>query len=451
VDPPSGGVIHDETRGLCPNVGVTRRSRNGFDVGPCGAGQLTIVRRLFAPYRVLRVMPSATHFFATAYIARLGTSMIGVSIVVMVAARYDSYALAGLVSFVGLMSMALGGPLVARAVDRYGQRRVALPCGIISIGCLAALAVEAYVGAPAWVLVVTNLGQAFAPAVGTLVRTRWSHLLQDRPADLHVANSFEQVAEESCFVMGPALGAGLASWLFPEAGLLVSVVLFAAGLLGLLAHTVSEPPVHVSDEAHDIFGAFRTPGLIQLALTLTLTGAVFGGMDVVVLAYAEDQGVEALGGVIVGFFAAGSLVGGLVYGVLPVDGPIARRMLVWTFAMFALMFPLLWVPNIPVLALNGFLGGLAVAPTLITAMTLCPRLVPAGQLNEGMTIVVTGLLVGVGVGSAVAGQVIESYGAHRAFIVPIAAAAIAFVIAALGRGWLTGAERRALDTPVAAA
>ena len=80
MDPPSGGVIHDETRGLCPNVGVTRRSRNGFDVGPCGAGQLTIVRRLFAPYRVLRVMPSATHFFATAYIARLGTSMIGVSI-----------------------------------------------------------------------------------------------------------------------------------------------------------------------------------------------------------------------------------------------------------------------------------------------------------------------------------------------------------------------------------
>jgi predicted MFS family arabinose efflux permease len=77
-------------------------------------------------------------------------------------------------------------------------------------------------------------------------------------------------------------------------------------------------------------------------------------------------------------------------------------------------------------------------------MTLCPRLVPASQLNEGMTIVVTGLLVGVGVGSAIAGQVIETAGAHRAFIVPIAAAGIAFAIAVLGRTWLTEAERRAV-------
>ncbi len=75
-------------------------------------------------------------------------------------------------------------------------------------------------------------------------------------------------------------------------------------------------------------------------------------------------------------------------------------------------------------------------------MTLCQRLVPAAQLNEGLTIVVTGLLVGVGVGAGLGGQVIESAGAHRAFAVPIAAAGLAFVVALRGRRRLVGAETR---------
>lgn len=389
-------------------------------------------------------MPAAAHFFASAYVARLGASMIGVSVVVMIADRYDSYALAGLVSFVGLMSMALGGPLLARAIDRFGQRRIAVPAGVVSASALAALALEAYAGAPGWVLLLTNLGQVAAPAAGTLVRTRWTHLLSEDPGALHIANSFEQVAEESCFVLGPALGAGLAAWLFPEAGLIVATSLFLTGLLGLLAHRVSEPPIIRGEHRPHILGAFRTPGLIQLALTLACTGAVFGGMDVVVLAYAQDQGVKALGGLLIGVFAAGSLIGGLLYGLAPVTGAISQRMLLWTFAMFALILPLLVVPNIPVLGVNGFFAGLAIAPTLITAMTLCPRLVPASQLNEGMTIVITGLLLGVGVGSAGAGAVIESHGAQSGFAVPIAAAGLAVVIALLGRTWLVRAEARAL-------
>lgn len=405
------------------------------------------MRRLFSPYRVLRVMPSATHFFASAYVARLGMAMIGVSCVVMIAARYDSYALAGLVSLIGLLSMAVGGPLLARAIDRFGQRRIALPAGIVSMACLGALAIEAYAGAPAWTLLVTNVGQLCAPAVGTLVRTRWTHILRDDPAALHIANSFEQVAEESCFVMGPAVGAGIAAWLFPEAGLIIAIVLSAGGLFGLLAHRVSEPPVTRSEESHHILGAFRTPGLLQLAVTLTLTGAVFGGVDVVVLAYAKEQGLAAFGGVLIGFFAAGSLVGGLLYGLVPVNGLVAPRMLLGTLAMFALLLPLAIVPNAIVLVVNGFIAGLAIAPTLITAMTLCPRLVSTSQLNEGMTIVVTGLLIGVGGGSAVAGHVIESSGADRAFLVPIAAAALAFILAVLGRGRLLRAERQRTATP----
>ncbi len=401
------------------------------------------MRRFFSPYRVLRAMPRTGHFLLAGYVARMGMAMFGVAIVVMIATRRDSYAVAGAVSFVGLGSLAAGGPLLARMVDRYGQRRIALPAGLIALLGLLALALETYLGAPTWALLATNASSAFAPAVGTLVRSRWAHVLDADPAALHVANSFEQVSEESCFVLGPALGAGLATALFPEAGLLVAVTLFGVGFVALMAHTVSEPPVHEAVTSHPL-GAFAAPGLVQLAVTLMLTGMVFGSMDVVVLAYADAEGVKAWGGLLLGLFAAGSLVGGLVYGLVEVTGPVAQRVSWWTFAMFAGLLPLLWVPGVAVLGINGFLAGLFIAPTLITSMSLCQRLVPAAQLNEGMTIVVTGLLVGVGIGSAVAGQMVEDRGAHASFVVPVLAAALAFGTALLGRGRLRRAEAAGL-------
>ncbi|MBK6885850.1 MAG: MFS transporter [Tetrasphaera sp.] len=401
------------------------------------------MRRFFSPYRVLTAMPATRHFLVSAYVTRLGMAMFGVAIVVMVATRRDSYAVAGAVSLVGLGSMAVGGPLLARMVDRYGQRRVAVPGALLSVVGLLVLALETYLGAPTWALLVTNTTSAFSPGVGALVRSRWSHVLDGDPAALHVANSFEQVSEESCFVLGPALGAGLATTLFPEAGLLIAGALFLGGFLALMAHRVSEPPIQPHQATHPL-GAFTAPGLVQLAITLALTGAVFGGMDVVVLAYAGAEGVKAWGGALIGFFAAGSMIGGLVYGLVEVAGPVANRVSWWTLAMFAGLVPLLWVPGVAVLGVNGFLAGLFIAPTLITSMSLCQRLVPAAQLNEGMTIVVTGLLVGVGLGSAAAGQLIETRGAHASFMVPVAAAGIAFVLALLGRSRLQRAEARGL-------
>ena len=401
------------------------------------------MRRFFSPYRVLKAMPQTGHFLLAAYVARMGMAMFGVAIVVMIATRRESYAVAGAVSFVGLASMAAGGPMLARMVDRYGQRRIALPAGLLALAGLLAQALETYLGAPTWVLLVTNTSSALAPAVGTLVRSRWAHVLDADPAALHVANSFEQVSEESCFVLGPALGAGLATAVFPEAGLLVAVTLFGIGFLALMSHRISEPPVHTAVESNPL-GAFRAAGLVQLAVTLMLTGAVFGSMDVVVLAYADAEGVKAWGGLLLGLFAAGSLVGGLVYGLVEVAGPVAHRVTWWTCAMFAGLLPLLWVPGVLMLGVNGFIAGLFIAPTLITSMSLCQRLVPAAQLNEGMTIVVTGLLIGVGIGSAVAGQMVEDQGAHASFAVPVIAAALAFVLAVIGRARLRRAEAAAV-------
>lgn len=380
----------------------------------------------------------------SAYLARFGAAMMGVSIIAMLSSRRGSYGLAGAISSVGLVGMALAGPSIGRLIDRHGQRRVALPLGLVSVGALGILLVATWLGAPVWLLVLANLGNAVMPQVGTLVRARWAHLLGGDARALHTANSFEQVAEESCFMLGPALGGALATLAFPEAGLLVALVLYAVGVVGLTVQTSTEPPIHAVHE-HHAGRAWRAPGLLLLAVTLALTGAIFGSMDIVALAFAEAHDAKSFGGVALGMFAGGSLIGSLVYGALPVTGAIARRLRWGTAAMFVLLLPVLMVDHVWTFAVVVLIAGGAIAPTLITSTMLAQRLVPPSQINEGMTIVMTGLLIGVSLGSFAGGTAVEALGASRAFLVPCGAAMVAFVLALLGGGRVARAEKRALS------
>ena len=87
-----------------------------------------------------------------------------------------------------------------------------------------------------------------------------------------------------------------------------------------------------------------------------------------------------------------------------------------------------------------FVAGIATAPTLITTMNLIERIVPRAQLNEGMTIVLTGLIIGIAVGSAVSGAVIDRVGARQGYWVAVLAAAAAFIMAVGTRAFLSRRE-----------
>ncbi len=96
------------------------------------------------------------------------------------------------------------------------------------------------------------------------------------------------------------------------------------------------------------------------------------------------------------------------------------------------MIPLLLVGNLPFLAVALFFAGLAIAPTMITTMSLIEEHVPRAQLTEGMTWVSTGLAAGVTAGSSVAGRVIDAAGARAGYGVPAVAGAVAVAVGFLG-------------------
>ena len=383
-------------------------------------------------YRRLFSLPGTRAFTTGNLLARLPMGMFSVSAVVMIAGSRGSYALAGAVTAAGLAATALAGPWIARLVDRHGQARVAVPATLVSVlGSLALLLCVRY-DAPDWTLFAAYAATAATPNTGGLSRARWAHLLRDDPDALHTANSFEQAADELCFMLGPVLASFLTGTFFPEAGTLAGTVLLLSGMLVFTAQRATEPPPGARSKAPS---PLRSPGIPPLLACFTATGAVFGSMEVVTIAYADAQGHRSAAGVVLALQAAGSCAAGLVYGAVKPAGLGLARCLA---AMAALM-ALPWLSatlagSLPVLAGSLLLAGMATAPTMVTAMTLVQGRTPADRLNEGMSLVVTGLLAGVAGGSAVGGWAAEHLSPTAGFLVPAAAACLALLIHATATG-----------------
>jgi MFS family permease len=87
------------------------------------------------------------------------------------------------------------------------------------------------------------------------------------------------------------------------------------------------------------------------------------------------------------------------------------------------------------LFLAAFLLGLAVAPTMIAAFSILSRIVPERQLTEGLTWLTSSIGIGISVGSALSGDVVNMWGTRAAFTVAscCAGAAIMAAVSTTGR------------------
>ncbi|MEU8754030.1 MFS transporter [Streptomyces chartreusis] len=406
-------------------------------------------RRPPGPYGRLFARPGTRAFTLANLLARLPMGMFSVSAVVMIAGTRGSYALAGAVTATGLAATALVAPWTARLVDRYGQARVAVPATLVAaLGSLALLLCVRH-DAPAWTLFAAYAATATTPNTGGMSRARWAHLLDGDPDALHTANSFEQAADELCFMLGPVLAAFLCGAFFPEAGTLVGVVLLVTGVLAFAAQRSTEPPpsgrttIGATTTTPPAPSPLRSPGMPPLLAVCLALGAVFGSTEVVTIAFADAQGHRTAAGVVLALQAAGSCAAGLLYGRVRFAGPAEDRYPWCVAAMTALLIlPLLAASltgSLLLLSAALLVAGMATAPTMITNMTLVQRRTPEGRLNEGMTLAVTALLGGIACGSAAGGWVVEHLAPTAGYGVPVTAAAVALLVALAWPGVRTAA------------
>jgi MFS family permease len=384
-----------------------------------------------SPYRAIFAAPGTRAFSAAGLVGRMPLSMLGIGIVTMISQVTGRYGLAGALAAALALAGAVCGPQVSRLVDRYGQRRVLRPVCVVTVASVAALLVAVKSGAPDWVYFVCVLGAGLTPSLGAMVRARWSAIHRGSPDLLHTAYSLESVVDEIVFILGPILSIGLCTVWFAEAGPLLAAVFLGVGVLLLTAQRATEPAPHPHGHTAGR-AALREPGMPVVAGVFVGTGALFGAVDVATVAFADERGHKALASLVLASYALGSCLAGLVFGLLKPPGTMAARFLVGIALMAVSMIPPLLVGNLWFLAGALFFSGLTIAPTMVTAMGLVEQLVPRSRLTEGITWTSTGLAVGVAVGAALAGRVVDGHGASAAFAVPTASALVAVAVAFLG-------------------
>ncbi|MFD7235728.1 MFS transporter [Streptomyces syringium] len=394
-----------------------------------------------SPYRAIFAAPGAKGFSTAGFFGRMPLSMMGIGIVTMVSQLTGRYGLAGALSATLALSAAVLGPQISRLVDRHGQRRVLRPATLVALAAVAGLLISAQQEWPDWTLFLFSACGGCVPSVGSMVRARWAAIYRGSPRELHTAYSFESVVDEACFVFGPILSIGLSTAWFPEAGPLLAGCFLAVGVFWLTSLRATEPEPHPRDH-HGDGSALRSRGLQVLVATFVATGAIFGAVDVVTVAFAEEEGHKAAASVVLAVYALGSCLAGAVFGLLHLKGDPARRWLLGVCAMAVSMIPLQLVGNLPFLAVALFVAGLSIAPTMVTTMALVEQHVPRAKLTEGMTWTSTGLAVGVALGSSAAGWVVDAAGAGAGYTVAGVSGVLAAAVAFLGYRRLRPAPQR---------
>ncbi|HAT5003484.1 MFS transporter [Serratia marcescens] len=382
------------------------------------------------PYFTLFSAPGSKAFSSAGLIARLPISMTGIGIITMLSQVRGSYWLAGAVAATFAFSMALLAPQIARAADRYGQSRVLPYATGVSALALLLLLICTHYRAPDWTLFVFAALAGGMPSISAMVRARWSEIYRGTP-QLHTAFSFESVLDEVAFIVGPPIAVGLSVALFPEAGPLAAALLLVAGVSAFAWQKSTQPPVYPRNNQRQR-AILAMPSMQILVLTLIALGTIVGTVDVISVAFAEQQGQPAAASIVLSVYAGGSCLAGLIFGAIKLPSPLPRQFLYAAFATALTTLPLLWVHNVLTLAAAMFVAGLFFAPTMIVAMGLVERLVPPSRLTEGLTWMVTGLGIGVALGAALAGLAIDAVGIKAGFGVTLTAGLVVLLVAAGG-------------------
>lgn len=392
-------------------------------------------------YREILALPGAWQFALAGLIARAPMSMVGISIILAVRALYGNYSLAGLVSAMQVISYAFGAPVLARLVDRYGQRQVMLPSIMVSALATVGLIFAILNTVPALVLVpITIVMGASAGSIGALARSRWAYVCEN-PGQLQVAYAMEAALDELVFVLGPVAATLLAATVHPLAGLWVAVVLMVGGAIAFLLQTSTQPPVREFVEGEKKQSVMRHPVMIVLALTYVFTGALFGSSDLAVVAFADEVNRSSMAGIILASMSLGSLLSALVYGARVWRTPMWRLFIVGVIAIAVGTSTFIFTPNLGVLAILMFLAGIAIAPTMTNVNTIVQRVTPPARLTEGLTWMSTAMTMGVSLGSALTGPAIDSTSHRGGFALVMLFGWLMVAVALIGLRTL----KRALD------
>ena len=178
----------------------------------------------------------------------------------------------------------------------------------------------------------------------------------------------------------------------------------------------------------------KSPGVFRIIVAQLTARFPFGMLSIAMLLHIElTYGNYTAAGIVLAIFSAGSIVGGLMIGGRQVTPwSLFWRILIVAGGTLLCLFSLdMWW-----LSLVLFFGGFGVAPSLAAIFTIVSSTVKFSETAEAFGWVGTGQLIGVALGSAIAGFAIDRFGPMGAISASAAFLVLAAIAAAISSGWI---------------
>ncbi len=367
-----------------------------------------------AGYRDLLRTPGVARIIAAQLVARFPNGMTSLAILLHVEQTTGSYGAAGIVLAASSVGQAIAGPVTSRWMGAWGMRRVlALTLAVCTLSVVAlALLPLTLPGYMAFAL----LAGLSTPPVQSAVRTIYPKLVN--AGQLTPLFSLDASLQEIIWIVAPVVITLVSTQAGTVEGLLlVAVMLVGGGSWFILLPEVGRVRIPRSRRAFGLV-VLKPPVMLATVVGFLLIGAC-SAVEVGVVATFGHDGLEA--GLVLAVFSAGSLIGGLAFGHIPI-GPwaMARRLLIVTvgLSLTMIMLNVYWIGGTLVLA------GLGIAPALAVLFAITTASVKFSETAEAFGWAGTGQLIGAAAGSAVAGILIDQSGPMGAYL---AAAVFAFV------------------------
>ena len=415
----------------------------------------------FALYRELLAVRPIRRLLLVGMIARIPHSAAGVLLTLhIVLTLGQGYAAAGAAAAVMTIGIAVGAPWRGRRVDTVGLRRALIPSVIAETVIWSIVPHVSY----ELLLPLVFVGGLLTLPIFSVVRQSLGVLATGEQR--RTAFALDAISTELVFMIGPAVGALVATAGFSVLGLTVIGVATSVSGLFLMwfnpptrsaepglpsdaesdaafeagqqeaaeAAVVAAAPAHLQEAAaefaplaaaerrrqagsglrHKVRHNFAWFSAAVAAVFAVAAGAgmVLSGSDVGIVATLETGGREAEIGLVFLFWCGASVVGGLVYGAM--HRPISPILLL--LGMSALTVPLAFAQDTWTLSLLSLLPGLLCAPVLSAASEKVAELVDERRRGEAMGWYGSALTGGVALGAPLAGVFIDGVGPSAGFV-----------------------------------
>ncbi|MEO8529140.1 MAG: MFS transporter, partial [Pseudolysinimonas sp.] len=257
------------------------------------------------------------------------------------------------------------------------------------------------------------------------VRTIYPKVVNSR--QLTPLYSLDASAQEIIWVAGPVLVTFTATQISSTVGILLSFVFLVGGGTWF----ISSPElgrVRIPRSTRRFGAVLTRPSVLVITIVGVLIVGSFAAIEAGVVATLGNGSPQA--GIALAIFALSSLVGGLGFGHRA-GRPSSLALRMAGILIGALLAAFAW----EFWSLSGALliAGLMVAPSLAVMFAAVSSSVRFSDTAEAYGWVGTGQLIGAGLGSALAGFLIDAAGAHGAFYAAATLAAIAVLIALVFR------------------